>query len=133
MVVMVGLDDQADEPGPGTLGLLGMLLVSDLSPEEKVRCMKEDYGMMVTEEYEERVAEMCNLSVGVRAEGRREGLKKGRRKGRKKGRKEGREETLLSAVRDMGETLGLSPEQALDALRVTDEERTHILERLTAA
>lgn len=125
MVVMVGLDDQADEPGPGTLGLLGMLLVSDLSPEEKVRCMKEDYGMMVTEEYEERVAEMCNLSVGVRAEGRREGLKKGRKKGR--------EDTLLSAVRDMGETLGLSPEQALDALRVTDEERTHILERLVSA
>lgn len=70
--------------------------------------------MLVTDEYEEKVSEMCNLSVGVR----------------EKGREEGRVETLVSAVRDMNETLGLTPDATLDALHVTGEERARILQRL---
>ena len=68
--------------------------------------------MIVTDEYEEKVSKMCNLSVGVR--------------------EEGREETLVSAVRDMNETLGLTPDATLDALHVTGEERARILQRLAA-
>ena len=98
-MVMVCLDDKAEKPSEGTLGLLAMLLVSDLSPQEKVRSMKEDYGMMVTETYEERVTEMCNLSAGVLAEGM----------------ERGREDTLVSAVRDMEETLHLAPTEALES------------------
>ena len=55
---------------------------------------------------------MCNLSVGVR----------------EAGRKEGRKETLAAAVRDLKESLSLTEDEALDALRVPEEDRASIRE-----
>ncbi len=53
---------------------------------------------------------MCNLSVGVREQGR----------------KEGRLDALAAAVRDLKDSLSLTEVEALDALRVPDEDRAAI-------
>ncbi len=61
---------------------------------------------------------MCNLSVGVREQGRKEG--------REEGRKEGRLDALAAAVRDLKDSLSLTEVEALDALRVPDEDRAAV-------
>ena len=54
-------------------------------------------------------------------------LEEGREKDRAEGREEGREETLVSSIKNMMKNLGLSFQNALDALGITDsEERIRI-------
>ena len=70
----------------------------------------------------------------MREEGREEGRAEGRAEGRVQGKTEGRTEehfnTLLSNIKTMMETLRLTSDAAMDALRVTPEERKKILQAL---
>ena len=74
---------------------------------------------------------MCNLSKGVMekgyskglAEGMAKGMAKGIAKGIAKGHNEGHTERALSDLRSLMETLGLSMEQAMDALKIPETER----------
>ena len=54
-------------------------------------------------------------------EGRENGLKEGRENGFQEGLKEGRENGLKEAVANLTQTLGLSVEQAMEALRIPKE------------
>lgn len=75
---------------------------------------------------------MCNLSQGVKAEGREEGRIEGRIEGRKEGRREGRKEgisigeigMLVQLVRD-GD---LKPERAAEKAKMTVEEFKKVME-----
>ena len=58
---------------------------------------------------------MCNLSEGVWEEGVEVGLKKGRA--------EGREESLMSALQNLMKNMGLSVEQAMNALSIRESDR----------
>ncbi|MCC8150401.1 MAG: hypothetical protein LIO96_02805 [Lachnospiraceae bacterium] len=51
-------------------------------------------------------------------------IEEGWEKGQTKGREEGREEIRMESLRNIMETLKLSPEQAMDALKIPDSERT---------
>ena len=62
---------------------------------------------------------MCNLSKGVREKGIAEGLEKGRAEGRA----EGVAETTLTNIRSLMETLGLSLDAAMAALKVPEADR----------
>ncbi len=86
---------------------------------------------------------MCNLSKGVRekgiaegmAKGRAEGMAKGRAEGMAKGRAEGiakgrvegmakgMTDGILLSINSLMETMGLSIEQAMTALKVPEAER----------
>ena len=61
---------------------------------------------------------MCNLSKGVREIGRAEG------------RAEGHAERALSDLRNLMETLGLTIEQAMAALKVPEGERQKYMDLL---
>ena len=61
---------------------------------------------------------MCNLSKGVRDKGRAEG------------RAEGHIERALSDLRNLMETLGLTIEQAMAALKVPETERQKYMDLL---
>ena len=58
---------------------------------------------------------MCNLSKGVLERGRREGIAEGI--------KEGIKEARLQSIKDLMETLSLSFEQAVEALKIPVNER----------
>ena len=70
---------------------------------------------------------MCNLSKGVENRGIRKGIIQGREEGReegiKVGRKKGREEEKLNSIRNVMDTLGLTMEQAMQALKIPKSEQ----------
>ena len=84
-------------PSP-MIGMLQTLFSSTLSLEEKIRCLKDRYG--ITIEKTQEMEEMIDLSeyyieYGYEkgaAAGREEGRQEGRQEGRVEGREEGREE-----------------------------------------
>ena len=87
-------------------------LFSQKSVKEKKRILTEEYGMIMTEELEGRMQNVCNWSeyfmeAGLKEglekgilEGREKGIKEGREKGIKEGREEGREEGIEAFVLD---------------------------------
>ena len=75
---------------------------------------------------EEGVNEMCEVIEKYiaegRSEGRREGIRKGRSEGRRegirKGRSEGRREGKAEAIRNLMESMSMTAEQAMKALKI---------------
>ena len=71
---------------------------------------------------EEGVNEMCEVIEKYIAEGRREGIRKGksegRREGIRKGRSEGRREGKAEAIRNLMESMSMTAEQAMKALKI---------------
>ena len=63
---------------------------------------------------EEGVNEMCEVIEKYIAEGRREGIRKGICKGRSEGRREGKAE----AIRNLMESMSMTAEQAMKALKI---------------
>ena len=63
---------------------------------------------------EEGVNEMCEVIEKYIAEGRREGIRRGIRKGRSEGRREGKAE----AIRSLMESMSMTAEQAMKALKI---------------
>ena len=80
--------------------------------------MQDDYDIQMTQTMEREVSVMCNLSKGVREIGRAEG------------RAEGLAERALSDLRNLMETLGLTIEQAMAALKVPEGERQKYMDLL---
>jgi predicted transposase YdaD len=61
---------------------------------------------------------------------RRESEKRGREQGLKEGIQQGKESTLLENIQSLVEQLHLTPEQAMDALRVPSQDREGIRKKL---
>ena len=56
--------------------------------------------------------------------------KEGRQEGLQEGIQQGKESTLLENIQSLVEQLHLSPEQAMDALKVPSQDRERIREKL---
>ena len=72
-VVIICLGKPDTENHKGILKFMEVLLSSTRSGSEKKKIFKEEFGIAMSEELEREVLEVCNLSQGVRAEGREEG------------------------------------------------------------
>jgi len=121
-ILMLCLGGPEGENYAGVLRMLDVLLSNEISEAEKRRVLRDDYGIQMTRTMEQEVSVMCNLSKGVRekgiAEGRAEGLAKGHT------------ERALSDLRSLMETLGLTIEQAMAALKVPENERQKYMDLL---
>ena len=80
-VVMICLGKPGTENHKGILKFMEVLLSSTRSGSEKKKILEEEFGVAMSEELEREVLEVCNLSQGVRAEGREEGRQEGRWEG----------------------------------------------------
>ncbi|MBQ7567854.1 hypothetical protein IJT17_03525 [bacterium] len=149
-VVMVCLGHEGSSDYNGILKLLGTLLVSASSAEEKRRILRDEFAISADKGMDEEVLSMCNLSRGVEArgikkgrrEGLTEGLDRGRREGRREGRleglneglsqgrREGRCEGLLASIRNLMESMGWGITEAMNALRIPEEERQRYINAL---
>ena len=61
---------------------------------------------------------------------REEGRLAGRKEGRKEGRRQGRAESIIDSIRNIRDSLGLSVEEAMDALKVPENERKNYISKL---
>ena len=113
-VVMLCLGGSDGENYGGILRMLDVLLSNETSEAEKRKILQDDYDIQMTQTMEREVSVMCNLSKGVR----------------EKGRAEGHTERALSDLRNLMETLGLTIEQAMAALKVPEEERQKYMDLL---
>ncbi len=73
-VVTICLGKPDTENYTGILKFLDVLLSSSRAATEKKKILEEEFGVAMSEELEREVLIMCNLSQGVKAEGREEGI-----------------------------------------------------------
>jgi len=121
-IIMLCLGGPNGENYSGVLRMLDVLFGSDASEAEKRKILRDDYDIQMTRTMETEVSVMCNLSKGVE--------EKGRAKGRAEGRAEGRADGILSSLKGLMETMDLSIEQAMAALKIPEAERQKYLELL---
>ena len=114
-VVTICLGKPDSENYTGILKFLDVLLSSSRAATEKKKILEEEFGVAMSDELEREVLTMCNLSQGVRAEGREEG--------RKEGISIGEIGMLVQLARD-GD---LKPERAAEKAKMTVEEFKKIM------
>lgn len=124
--VMICLGKTGGDSGSDVLKLLDVLLSAEASAEEKQRILQDDFDIPMTQSLGRTVDVMCNLSKGIWEKGMEAGMEAGM----ETGRKEGAEKAMLNSIKNLMETLGLTIEQAMSALRVSDVDRPKYLEAL---
>ena len=133
-VVTVYLGDIKDEKCRGLLRLLSVLLSSEMLPDEKKQILQEEYKIPMTQTLDKEVSSMSNLGHAVFLkgveQGRSEGHAEGHAEGRVEGRVEGRSEGMLAAVRSIMVKLGLSLDEALNALSIPESERQFFIKAI---
>ena len=120
--VMICLGGPASRNEPDVLRLLDVLFSSETGADEKRHILRQDFDIPMTQTLERRVDVMCNLSKGV--------WEKGMEAGMEAGRKEGAAQTMLNSIKNLMETLGLTIDQAMSALKVPDADQPKYLEAL---
>ena len=114
-MVMLHLGGPDGENYDGVLRMLDVLLSDETSETEKRRILQDDYDIQMTQAMEKEVSVMCNLSKGV--------MEKGIAKGRAEGQAEGMVQGILTSLKSLMDTMGLTIEQAMTALKIPESER----------
>ena len=112
--VMVCLGHSGDDKYTGILKLLDVLLSAEKEPEEKKKILQDDFDIKMTRELESEVSELCNLSKGIEEKGIAIGMERER----------------VRAIENLMDTLKLTAEQAMAALKVPETERLKYADRL---
>ena len=86
------------------------MLSSDREVKEKKEILQNDFSIEMTKTLESEVSIMCNLSKGVEEKG----IEKG----------------ILLSIRNLMETMGWSVEQAMEGLKIPEEEKRKYLDEL---
>ncbi|MCM1329436.1 MAG: hypothetical protein NC253_08360 [Ruminococcus sp.] len=77
-LVLIGLDDpKSEELSNGIIRMLSVLFAEDMNFKAKITELENEYNIKMTEEIEEEVERMCNLSEGVWEKGVAKGVAKG--------------------------------------------------------
>ena len=106
----------------GVLRMLDVLLSNETSEAEKRKILQDDYDIQMTRTMEQEVSVMCNLSKGV--------MEKGVAKGRAEGMAKGMTSGILSSIKSLMETMGMTIEQAMAALKVPEDEKQKYIDLL---
>ena len=120
-IIMIGLAKELPEHDETyeLHRLLGALLSRELTIDEKLDIIGNEYDIPLEENFRKDMSTMCNLSQGVKEEG----IAIGRREGLKEGRREGHAELITKMYKN-----GLSIEQIASATDKTVEEVRAIIE-----
>lgn len=121
VMICLGREETCGTELPTVLQLLNALFSEQIPFREKVRLLKEEFGVPMGTELEKEVEEMCNFSYGYYERGLEDGIETGR----KEGLETGRDSAFLQNMRTLMERLSYSVEQALDFFRIEGEEREH--------
>ena len=98
-----------------------------MTAQEKIEQLRKYYDILISEEEEKDIEEMCNLSLGLRMEAMQEGLAKGKIEGLA----EGKLESTIQHVKSLMEELSnLDVYKAMDLLKVEENLREQVLKAL---
>lgn len=122
-LVLIGLDDpnSGNMPQNGIIHMLSVLFAGNMDFEAKIITLENEYNIKMTEEIEEEVERMCNLSEGVWEKGVAEGMAKGMAKG---------EINQLMRVVYKLMSKGMKFEEVENLLDITPENASEIKEKL---
>ena len=95
---------QQEVADTGIVKFMDVLLSSSRAATEKKKILEEEFGVAMNKELEREVLVMCNLSQGVKAEGREEGINIGEMRMLVKQVRKGRV-TIEEAAEDAGMTV----------------------------
>lgn len=120
-IIMIGLAKELPEHDETyeLHRLLGALLSRELTIDEKLDIIGNEYDIPLEENFRKDMSTMCNLNQGVKEEG----IAIGRREGLEEGRREGHAELITKMYKN-----GLSIEQIASATDKTVEEVRAIIE-----
>ena len=121
-IVMLCLGGPDGANYDGVLRMLDVLLSNETSEAEKRKILQDDYDIQMTRTMEQEVSVMCNLSKGV--------MEKGVAKGRAEGMAKGMTSGILSSIKSLMETMGMTIEQAMAALKVPEDEKQKYIDLL---
>ena len=113
----------AEHSSSGILKLLEVLLSSERTADDKKHILEDEFLIKMTEEFDEEVTDMCNLSQGIEEKAIRVGLQKGIQQGRQIGIQQGTQQALLDSLRNLMETMHLAADKAMEVLKIPNEER----------
>lgn len=119
IVINLGIDD--DRENQGILKMLKVLLDGKMETRRKKNILENEFKIRLTQEEEDEVENMCNLSFGLIEEGLELGIKQGTINGK------------IESIRNIMITLNLTVEQALDAVQISEEERDMYKEMISKA
>ena len=122
-VIVIGLGALKDKECTDILRLLSALLSSQTDAEQTKQIMQDEFGIPMTKEMERAVTEMCNLSQGVE--------NRGIAKGRAEGRAEGQAKGVMDSLHNLMDSMNWTIEQAMTALKISEEERRQYQELLS--
>ncbi|MDO5297421.1 MAG: hypothetical protein Q4F00_12485 [bacterium] len=123
-VVMIGLGAPDDKQCDELLRFLNILLSADMSAVEKKRILQDEFDCpMMDIEKDMEVLAMGSPGLAL--------LKKSFEKGRTEGRSEGRIEGISASIRNLMETMNLTLTEAMNALKIPDDERQKYIEELS--
>lgn len=89
------------------------MLSSDREVKEKKEILQNDFSIEMTKTLESEVSIMCNLSKGVEEKGIQKGI--------------------LLSIRNLMEIMGWLAEQAMEGLKIPEEEKRKYLDELKKA
>ena len=124
-IIMIGLAKELPEHDETyeLHRLLGALLSRELTVDEKLDIIGNEYDIPLEENFRKDMSTMCNLSQGVKEEG----IAIGRREGLEEGRREGYAEGEAGLIMTMYKN-GLLPKQIASATDKTVEEIKTIIQ-----
>lgn len=124
-IIMIGLAKELPEHDETyeLHRLLGAVLSRELTVDEKLDIIGNEYDIPLEENFRKDMSTMCNLSQGVKEEG----IAIGRREGLEEGRREGYAEGEAGLIMTMYKN-GLLPEQIASATDKTVEEIKTIIQ-----
>jgi hypothetical protein len=88
-VVILNLGDVDEKSDLEIINLLNVLFATSISPKEKKDILEQDFHIAMTQEFEEEVDYMCNLSDGIFELGKQQGVELGKQQGVELGRQQG--------------------------------------------
>ena len=99
-IVLVCLGSKNYKQLKGILRLLNMLLLDNISSQEKQKLLEKEFDVTMTPHLEKGVAAMCNLSEGIERRGEKRGRKLGEELGEKRGWNLGKQDDVLEMLKD---------------------------------
>ena len=76
-VIIMCPEAHLSEKGGDALEMLQILFDTKVTPADKMRLLHDEYGMMMANEFEEDVVNMCNLSESIFEQGIEQGIEQG--------------------------------------------------------
>lgn len=117
-VVMICLGNPDDENHKDVIKFIDTITTGELTPENRLRTLKNVYGIEITKQIKDEVTTMCNVSYGIE----RRAMNKGIAEGEARGEARGIEIAIVNSVRKLMKNFNISLEQALKGLEIPESE-----------